>query len=83
MAMLYIGVMKNYISFGIVLRRLRFERGLSQEDLASRLELSSHAYISRLESGKKQPTVDTLFRISTALGVEAWEFVKAMQEVKK
>ena len=72
--------MNTYPSFGTVMRRLRIERGLSQEELASRLDMSSHAHISRLESGKKQPTLDMVFRLADALGVEAWEIVKSMKE---
>ncbi len=72
--------MNTYPSFGTVMRRLRIERGLSQEELALRLDMSSHAHISRLESGKKQPTLDMVFRLADALGVEAWEIVKSMKE---
>lgn len=72
--------MKKYHSFGTVLRRLRFEKGLSQEELAARMEMASHAHISRLESGRKQPTLEMLFRFAEALEVEAWEIVKAMRE---
>ena len=72
--------MNTYPSFGAVMRRLRIERGLSQEELALRLDMSSHAHISRLESGKKQPTLDMVFRLADALGVEAWEIVKSMKE---
>ena len=71
--------MNTYPSFGTVMRRLRIERGLSQEELASRLNMSSHAHISRLESGKKQPTLDMVFRLADALNVEAWEIVKSMK----
>lgn len=71
--------MNTYPSFGTVMRRLRIERGLSQEELASRLDMSSHAHISRLESGKKQPTLDMVFRLADALDVEAWEIVKSMK----
>lgn len=72
--------MNTYPSFGTVMRRLRIERGLSQEELALRLDMSSHAHISRLESGKKQPTLDMVFRLADALDVEAWEIVKSMKE---
>lgn len=71
--------MNTYPSFGTVMRRLRIERGLSQEELALRLDMSSHAHISRLESGKKQPTLDMVFRLADALGIEAWEIVKSMK----
>lgn len=72
--------MKKHPEFGPVLRRLRLERGLSQEELAERAGMASHAHISRLESGRKQPTVEMLFRLADALEVEAWEVVREMEE---
>ena len=71
---------KKYPTFGVVLRRLRLARGWSQEELAERMEMASHAHISRLESGRKQPTVAMLFRAAEALEIKAWEFVKVMEE---
>lgn len=70
--------MKKHPEFGPVLRRLRLERGLSQEELAERAGMASHAHISRLESGRKQPTVEMLFRLAEALEVEAWAIVQEM-----
>lgn len=72
--------MKSYPKFGITLRKLRVERGLSQEGLAARLDMVSNGYISRLESGQKNPTLEMLFRISEALEIRAWEFLKRMDE---
>lgn len=71
--------MKKDSSFGPVLRRLRFEKGLSQEELAERMGMASHAHISRLESGRKLPTLEMLFRVAEALEMEAWEIVRAME----
>ncbi|MBR5882138.1 MAG: helix-turn-helix transcriptional regulator [Mailhella sp.] len=72
--------MKSYSNFGTTLRKLRIEKGLSQEALASRLDMVSNGYISRLESGQKNPTLELLFRISEALDIRAWEFLKRMDE---
>lgn len=49
-------------------RKLRVQQGFTQERLAVRVSLSSD-YVSRLELGKENPTVDVLHRISSALGV--------------
>ena len=78
--MSYHSGMKKYPEFGPVLRRLRLERVLSQEELAERAGMASHAHISRLESGRKQPTLEMLFRLAAALEVEAWKIVKEMKE---
>jgi len=80
MAISYFWGMKKYPEFGTVLRRLRFERDLSQEALAERAGMASHAYVSRLESGHKRPTVDMLFRIAEALEVPASAIVAEMEK---
>ena len=74
--------MKSYPEFGATLRKLRVEKGLSQEALAARLDMVSNGYISRLESGQKNPTLEMLFRISAALDMKAWEFLKYMEEAR-
>lgn len=52
--------------FGNQLRRLRMEKGLSQERLA--LNSGYHpTYISHLETGKKTPTLETIIRLSVSL----------------
>ena len=74
--------MKSYPEFGAVLRKLRVEKGLSQEALASRLDMVSNGYISRLESGHAFE-LDMLFRISEALDMKPWEFLKRMDEERQ
>lgn len=55
-------------AFGDVLREIRLEKGLSQEQLA--LACDRHrTYVSLLERGKNSPSVRTLFMIAEALGV--------------
>lgn len=55
--------------FGEYLRRLRERVGISQETLAEEAEISS-AYISQIESGRRNPpTPDVLRRMSAPLGV--------------
>jgi len=49
------------------LRQARYRAGLSQVDLALRTG-TSQATISAYESGRKQPTVDTLARLLGAMG---------------
>lgn len=56
------------------LSRIRKERGLTQEQLAERSGLSQQ-YLSGLESGRRNPTVVTLFEIASALGVSHVELV--------
>jgi transcriptional regulator with XRE-family HTH domain len=53
--------------FAATLRRLRCERGLSLRDLA-RLAVHGKSYLHELETGAKQPTVDTAKRLDAVLG---------------
>jgi transcriptional regulator with XRE-family HTH domain len=46
---------------------LRTRAGISQDELARRVGTSKSA-IARLESGRHQPTVETLRRVAEALG---------------
>ena len=52
---------------GARLKRLRLERGISQRDLSS--PGITYAYISRIESGARTPSVKALRRIAGKLGV--------------
>lgn len=70
-------------TFGAVLRRIRLDQGLSQETLAEMLDMETNAYISRLENGKKQPSLEMVYKISRALNVNAWEIVKEIEETKE
>ena len=65
-------------AFSRVLRRRRTEARLSQEELAHRAGKSIR-YISLLESRKHQPSLATLKRICTGLGVSMTEFVGEME----
>ena len=47
----------------------RLAAGLTQKELAERMETTQSA-IARLESGGQMPTLDTLFKLATALGVD-------------
>ena len=56
-------------AFGAVIRELRHERGLSQEALGFRSQLSQ-TYISQLEAGNRNPTVWVLYRLAKGLEVD-------------
>lgn len=52
------------------LRRLREERGLSQEAVGDRAGMTQSQY-ARIERGDVDPTLKTLKRLATALGLTA------------
>jgi len=51
---------------GDILREARERAGLSQEQLAFRAGVD-RTYVSQLENDKKSPTVQTLFRLCSAM----------------
>lgn len=54
-------------AFGKVLRRLRRQRGLTQEQLGLEADLR-RTYVSVLELGRQQPSLTTILKLATALG---------------
>lgn len=55
------------------IRALRLQRGLTQEQLSERADLHN-TYISQIECGEKNPSIVSLDKILTALGVSYAEF---------
>jgi transcriptional regulator with XRE-family HTH domain len=64
---------------GTNLRRLRGQRGLSLEKL-SKLSGVSRAMLGQIELGQSAPTINVLFKISSALGVPFGGLISARQE---
>jgi transcriptional regulator with XRE-family HTH domain len=54
--------------FGGIVRGLREERGLTQEQLAERADMSA-TYIGYIERGDNVPTLTIILQIASALGV--------------
>ncbi|KAA1058699.1 helix-turn-helix domain-containing protein [Azospirillum argentinense] len=67
--------MKEMQQFGKMLRELREQRGLTQEDLAGLIERSVQA-ISAMERGQNMPRLETLIRISEKLDIPLCDIVK-------
>jgi len=65
-------------AFGIVLRRLRRQRGMTQEALGLEADVQRN-FVSLIELGQNQPTITTLFKLSTALGVHPSEMMKLVE----
>jgi transcriptional regulator with XRE-family HTH domain len=62
-------------AFGKVLREIRNEHSLSQEELG--FESGYHrTYISLLERGKKSPSLNTVFQLGAVLGVSPSEILR-------
>jgi transcriptional regulator with XRE-family HTH domain len=61
-------VMNTRETIGLNLRRLRVERGLSQERLALASGID-RSYVGRIERGSENVTIDALEALATVLGV--------------
>jgi transcriptional regulator with XRE-family HTH domain len=57
------------------LKQLRTQKKLTQKELAQKVKCTP-AYICQLESGKADPSISTLKKISTALGITIIDFFR-------
>lgn len=57
---------------GTRIKEIRKSRGLSQERLAEKVDISPR-YLSRLEVGQQIPSIETLTGLAEALDVQLWE----------
>ncbi|MEK6372111.1 MAG: helix-turn-helix transcriptional regulator [Acidobacteriota bacterium] len=61
--------------FGQTVRRLRTERGLTQERLAELADLNV-SYIGFIERGENVPTLSIVLDLADALGIESAELIR-------
>ena len=66
-------------AIGMVLRELREEQGLSQEQLGFKADLH-RTYVSQLERGLKSPSLKTLDKLAGVLGLKTSEVVALAEE---
>lgn len=59
------------------IRKLRQERGMSQEDLADKADLD-RTYISSLERRRYAATVDVIDKLAKALGADAADLLRRL-----
>lgn len=62
------------MAFGRVLRALRKQAGLTQEQLGFEADLR-RTYVSTLELGQQQPSLETVLKLASALRVSPGEIV--------
>lgn len=67
------------VAFGKVLRRLRMEKGMSQETLGELANLQ-RKYISLLERADYQPKLETVFRLAKALDYQPSNLIALVEE---
>lgn len=64
---------------GLTIRKLRKERGISQEVLSG-LAGIARTHLTMIETGDKQPNFETLWKIADALGIKPSELVSYIEE---
>lgn len=60
---------------GVVLRRYRYKNNMSQVDLAAAAD-SARSFVSDVENGKKNVSVETFVRFCEALETAPWDVLK-------
>lgn len=70
---------RRYKEFLVTLRKMRTDRGILQQDIAEKLELTQGAY-SKLETGDIRIDIVQLETICKSLGYSLSEFVKEFEK---
>jgi transcriptional regulator with XRE-family HTH domain len=69
--------MTDLTKFGINLKVIRVQAGLTQESLAIAAGLD-RSYIGELERGQRNPSLEVLLKLARALGCSLDDFVRDM-----
>ena len=70
-----------FMDLGEKIKSMRHQKGLTQEELANRCELTK-GYISQLENNLNSPSIATLTDILSALGSNLAEFFREEKDEK-
>lgn len=65
--------------FGLVLKELRLEKGLSQESLANQSDID-RTYISDIEKGERNISLKIIERLTETLQISLSELFKKIEE---
>jgi transcriptional regulator with XRE-family HTH domain len=65
-------------AFGLVIREMRKAKGLSQEGLSDEASID-RSFLSQVETGRKQPSLLTIFQLAAALHVDASELLRQVE----
>lgn len=70
--------MEPAVAFGMILRQLRQEAGLTQEALGFEADLR-RTYVSILELGQQQPSLTTILKLAKALNMTGSALVEMIE----
>ena len=68
----------NPILVGVAIAKFREKKGITQEVLSGLSDIG-RTHLSAIERGERKPTLETLYRISRALGVNMSDIVIAIE----
>ncbi len=74
------GLLRIEEAFGIILQKHRTSSNISQEKLALNSGLD-RTYISLLERGKRKPTINTIFSLSSTLNIRPTVLIQEVEEL--
>ena len=72
----------NRKAFGIVISRLRVEKGLTQERMSG-LAGIARSHLVALENGEKTARLDTLWRIAETLSISPSELIRQTEAERR
>jgi len=67
-------------AFGKVIKQLREEQELSQQELADYAELD-RSYISDMERGRYNPTLQTIYKLSEILKIKPNKLIEKVDKI--
>jgi len=70
------------VTFGQKLKKIREEKGISQQELAERLGHKTNSYIAEVEKGKFIPKEEKLRKIAKALDISFYQIKDLLIESK-
>jgi transcriptional regulator with XRE-family HTH domain len=65
--------------FGEILRAYRLEKQLTQEQLSERVDVL-RSFISSLENGTRQPSLQMILKLAAALGVRPGDMINELAD---
>lgn len=68
-------VQPEAVRFGARLKERRQELGLTQPQLSDQTGITA-AYISTIENGKANPTLDMMVKLAKVVGLEVWDMIR-------
>lgn len=73
------GMQLDPVLVGRVIAQYRMKKGVTQEVLSGLADIG-RTHLSAIERGERKPTLETLYRISAALGVNMSAIILAIEE---